>query len=140
MSRMAIENLSFFLSISRQLSFYLIFARHQKKKKPYNNINIWGYRHRGGYLCKHSRRQACSLQPQVGWVKQRKPSITQRAVPTKQSVVGTDLYPNIVYCMEGAQRLREAPAKVGERSQRRQRVGEKSVQCKTYSKNPPSRR
>ena len=41
---------------------YLIFARHQrkKKKKPYNNINIWGYRHRGGYLCKHSRRQACS--------------------------------------------------------------------------------
>ena len=35
----------------------------------------------------------------------------ERAVPTKQSVVGTDLYPNIVYCVEGARRLREAPAK-----------------------------
>ena len=35
----------------------------------------------------------------------------ERAVPTKQSVVGTNLYPNIVYCVEGARRLREAPAK-----------------------------
>ena len=44
---------------------YLIFARHhlkkkKKKKKPYNNINIWRYRHKGGYLCKYSQRQACS--------------------------------------------------------------------------------
>jgi hypothetical protein len=44
---------------------YLIFAHHQrkKKKKPYNNINIWGYRYRRGYLYKHSWCQACSLQP-----------------------------------------------------------------------------
>ena len=28
----------------------------------------------------------------------------ERAVPTQHSVVGTDLYPNIVYCVEGARR------------------------------------
>ena len=36
---------------------YLIFTRYYlKKKKPYNNINIWRYRHKGGYLYKHSQR------------------------------------------------------------------------------------
>jgi len=35
----------------------------------------------------------------------------ERAIPIKQSVVGTDLYPNIIYYMEGAQRLREALVK-----------------------------
>ena len=28
----------------------------------------------------------------------------ERAVPTKHNVVGTDLYPNIVYCVEGTRR------------------------------------
>ena len=105
-------------------NIYLIFARHhlKKKKKPYNNINIWGYKHKGGYLCKHSRARPAAT-GRVGEAEKAKYN-PERAVPTKQSVVGTDLYPNIVYCVEGARRLRETPAKVGERSQRRQRVGE----------------
>ena len=98
---------------------YLIFAHHhlKKKKKLYNNINIWGYRHKGGYLCKHSRARPTAI-GRVGEVEIAKYNL-KRAVPIKQSIVGTDLYPNIIYYVEGAQRLKKAPVKIGERSQRR---------------------
>ena len=43
------------------VEFYLILCSSPyRKKTPYNNINIWRYRHKGGDIFASTWRQACS--------------------------------------------------------------------------------
>ena len=101
-----------------------------KKKKPYNNINIWRYRHKGGDISASTRRQAYS------YVVVRRAGEAEKAEydPESCSHIASRSRnrPIPKYCIivRGARRPREAPVKVGERGQRRQKVGKRAFNVK----------
>ena len=103
------------------------------KKKPYNNINIWRYRHKGGDISASTWRQACSY------------AVARRAGEAEKAEYDLESCSHIAsrsrnrpipkYCViVWGPKAERSASKVRECSQRRQRLGERAFNVKPIQK------